>query len=73
MGVTRSDNHHGLIASAMLATVDGFAEREAANFMISDARQAMADDEREVTLGADKGCDAQTFHRCVRGVERNDP
>lgn len=54
MGVTRSDNHHGLIASAMLTTVDGFAERE-------------------VTLSADKGCDAQTFHRCVRGVERNDP
>jgi IS5 family transposase len=29
--------------------------------MISDARQALGDDEREVTLGADKGYDAKEF------------
>ena len=32
-----------------------FAEREAAKAMINDARQALGDDEREITLGADKG------------------
>jgi transposase len=61
MGHTLSDNRHGLIASAMVTTADGFAEREAAKAMISDARQALGDDEREVTLGADKGYDAKEF------------
>ncbi|MBY0236430.1 MAG: IS5 family transposase [Burkholderiaceae bacterium] len=61
MGHTLSDNRHGLIASAMVTTADGFAEREAAKTMISDARQALGDDEREVTLGADKGYDAKEF------------
>jgi len=61
MGHTLSDNRHGLIASAMVTQADGFAEREAAKAMISDARQALGDDEREVTLGADKGYDAKEF------------
>jgi IS5 family transposase len=61
MGHTLSDNRHGLIASAMVTTADGFAEREAAKAMISDARQALGDDAREVTLGADKGYDAKEF------------
>ena len=61
MGHTLSDNRHGLIASAMVTTADGFAEREAAKAMINDARQALGDDEREVTLGADKGYDAKEF------------
>ena len=61
MGHTLSDNRHGLIASAMVTKADGFAEREAAKAMISDARQALGDDEREVTLGADKGYDAKEF------------
>lgn len=61
MGHTLSDNRHGLIASAMVTKADGFAEREAAKTMISDARQALGDDEREVTLGADKGYDAKEF------------
>lgn len=61
MGHTLSDNRHGLIASAMVTTADGFAEREAAKAMISDARQALGDDGREVTLGADKGYDAKEF------------
>lgn len=61
MGHTLSDNRHGLIASAMVTTADGFAEREAAKAMINDARQALGNDEREVTLGADKGYDAKEF------------
>jgi len=61
MGHTLSDNRHGLIANAMVTQADGFAEREAAKAMISDARQALGDDEREVTLGADKGYDAKEF------------
>jgi transposase len=61
MGHTLSDNRHGLIASAMVTQADGYAEREAAKAMISDARQALGDDEREITLGADKGYDAKEF------------
>lgn len=66
IGHTLSDNRHGLIASAVVTTADGHAEREAAKAMISDARQALGDAEREVTLGADKGYDAQEFiEACV--------
>ena len=61
MGHTLSDNRHGLIASAVVTVADGYAEREAAKAMISDARQALGEPEREVTLGADKGYDAQEF------------
>ena len=60
MGHTLSDNRHGLIASALVTTADGYAEREAAKAMIADARQA-ADETAEITLGADKGYDAQEF------------
>ena len=61
MGHTLSDNRHGLIANAMVTQADGFAEREAAKVMIKDARQAAASPDTEVTLGADKGYDAQEF------------
>ena len=61
MGHTLSDNRHGLIASAVVTTADGHAEREAAKVMINDARQALGEPEREITLGADKGYDAQEF------------
>ena len=61
MGHTLSDNRHGLIANAMVTQADGFAEREAAKVMIRDARQATARPDAEVTLGADKGYDAQEF------------
>ena len=52
VGKARLDRVHVIAA-------DGFAEREAAKAMISDARQALGDDEREITLGADKGYDAK--------------
>ena len=61
MGHTLSDNRHGLVASAVVTMADGFAEREAAKAMISDARQALGDPQREITLGADKGYDAKEF------------
>jgi len=61
MGHTLSDNRHGLIASAVVTQADGHAEREAAKAMIHDARQALADEQTAITLGADKGYDAQEF------------
>jgi IS5 family transposase len=61
MGHTLSDNRHGLIANAVVTQADGYAEREAAKAMINDARQALGDKEREITLGADKGYDAKEF------------
>ena len=60
MGHTLSDNRHGLIASAVVTTADGYAEREAAKTMIADAQQA-APEKAEITLGADKGYDAAEF------------
>ncbi len=61
MGHTLTDNRHGLIASALVTTADGHAEREAAKVMVGDARQAKDDPEIEITLGADKGYDAKEF------------
>lgn len=61
MGHTLSDNRHGLIASAVVTAADGYAEREAAKVMIQDAVQAKGDQSVEITLGADKGYDAQEF------------
>ena len=61
MGHTLSDNRHGLIASAVVTRADGYAEREAAKVMIDDARQALPDVQSVITLGADKGYDAQEF------------
>ena len=39
MGHTLSDNRHGLIASTIVTTADGDAEREAAKAMINDPKQ----------------------------------
>jgi len=60
MGHTLSDNRHGLIANARVSTADGHAEREAAKVMIADAKSA-ADDQAQITVGADKGYDAKEF------------
>jgi transposase len=66
MGHTLSDNRHGLVANAVVTIADGYAEREAAKAMINDARQALDDPAREITLGADKGYDAEEFvEACV--------
>ncbi len=66
MGHTLTDNRNGLVVNAMVTQADGHAEREAAKAkakakaMINDARQAH-EEERTLTLGADKGYDAQEF------------
>ncbi|MEX3816719.1 IS5 family transposase, partial [Paraburkholderia sp. BR13439] len=61
MGHTLTDNRHGLVVNARVTRADGHAEREAAKIMIHDARQAAEDPNVEITLGADKGYDAQEF------------
>lgn len=60
MGHNLTDNRHGLVVNAMVTQADGHAEREAAKAMINDVRQTH-DDETTLTLGADKGYDAQEF------------
>jgi transposase len=69
MGHTLSDNRHGLVANAVVTIADGYAEREAAKVMIHDARQALDDPAREITLGADKGYDAQEFVQACVGMK----
>ncbi|ACC72389.1 IS5-like element ISBph3 family transposase [Paraburkholderia phymatum] len=61
MGHTLTDNRHGLVVNARVSRADGHAEREAAKVMINDARQAANDAAAQITLGADKGYDAQEF------------
>lgn len=61
IGHTLTDNRHGLVVNARVTRADGHAEREAAKVMINDARQAADDASAEITLGADKGYDAQEF------------
>ncbi|SEK06080.1 IS5 family transposase [Paraburkholderia diazotrophica] len=61
MGHTLTDNRHGLVVNARVSCADGHAEREAAKIMINDARQAANDAATQITLGADKGYDAQEF------------
>ncbi len=61
IGHTLTDNRHGLVVNARVTYADGHAEREAAKIMINDARQALQDASAEITLGADKGYDAQGF------------
>ena len=54
----------------MVTRADGYAEREAAKVMIDYARQALPDVKTAITLGADKGYDAQEFIKAclVMGV-----
>jgi transposase len=69
MGHTLSDNRHGLIASAMVTVAVGHAEREAAKAMVNDAVQALDDAQATVTLGADKGYDAQEFIQALTDMK----
>ena len=55
MDHTLTDNHHGLIANALVTTADGFAEHKAAKAIINDVRQAADNAQAEIALGADKG------------------
>ena len=69
MGHTLTDNRHGLVASAMVSVADGHAEREAAKVMIADARQVKDDERIDITLGADKGHDAEEFIDALRQMK----
>jgi IS5 family transposase len=64
MAHTLCDNRHDLIASAVVTTADGCAERETANVMIWDAKQ-VTDEKTPITLGADKGYDAAEFIKAL--------
>ncbi len=68
MGHTLSDNRHGLIASAVVTIADGYAEREAAKVMTTDAKQ-VADEKAQITLGADKGYNAAEFVEALTKVK----
>src|SRR5271169_4658999 len=57
MGHGLMENRSGLIVEACLTQADGHAEREAALAMI----EPRADRPRAITLGADKGYDAEDF------------
>ena len=60
MGHILIENRNGLVVNGMVTQADGYAEREAAKAMVSDAVQAARED-AQLTLGADKGYDAQEF------------
>lgn len=53
----------------MVTTADGYAEREAAKVMITDAVQAAPNPEAAITLGADKGYDAKEFIEAMQDIK----
>ena len=61
-GQSRSNDTYASTTAA-----DGYGEREAAKVMIADARQ-VAGEKAQITLGADKGCDAAEFIGLIRQV-----
>jgi transposase len=58
------ENRHGLVVEACLTPADGHAERVAALAMI----EPRADRPRRITLGADRGFDAQDFVNELRSM-----
>ena len=65
MGHGLMENRHGLLVSACLTLADGHAERVAALHMI----EPHADRSGPITLGADKGYDAQDFINELRSMK----
>ncbi len=70
MGHTLADHRHGLIASAMVTTAVGFAEREASKVIPDAACEVAGEDVIHRTVGAHKGHHARGFiDACLdRGV-----
>jgi IS5 family transposase len=68
MGHILIENRNGLVVNGMATQADGYAEREAAKSMMSDARQS-AGENAKLTLGADKGYDAQEFVAAMNELE----
>jgi len=75
LGHVLVENRNGLIASAMVTTADGYAERDAALLMLKARQQGRS---RRITVGADKAYDSEDFVSTVRElnvtphVARND-
>lgn len=67
MGHTLTDKRHGLVVNAMVTQADGRAEREAAKVMINNMRQSH-EEETTLTIGADKGYDAQEFIEALQAM-----
>ncbi len=65
MGHGLMENRHGLLVDACLTPADGHAERVAALHMI----EPRADRPRAITLGGDKGYDAQDFINELRSMK----
>ncbi|MEI9414036.1 IS5 family transposase [Mesorhizobium sp. Cs1321R2N1] len=65
MGHGLMENRHGLLVDACLTLADGHAERVAALHMI----EPRADRSRAITLGGDKGYDAQDFINELRSMK----
>jgi transposase len=64
MGHALMENRNGLVVDACLTEADSHAEREAALAMI----EPRADRPRRITLGADKGYDAEDFVNELRSM-----
>lgn len=62
MGHVLMENRHGLVVETMTTQANGTAEREAAEAMIKPHTR----ESRRVTLGADKGYDAESFVETMR-------
>jgi transposase len=58
LGHALVENRNGLIAAAMATQADGYAKREAALTMLADKQKGR---KRRITVGGDKGYDAQDF------------
>lgn len=65
MGHGLMENRHGLLVDTCLTHADGHAERVAALHMI----EPYADRPRAITLGADKGYDAEDFVNELRSMQ----
>jgi hypothetical protein len=64
MGHALMENRHGLVVDACLTKADGHAERIADLHMI----EPRADRPERITLGADKGYDAEDFVNELRAI-----
>jgi transposase len=67
MGHALMENRNGLIVDCDVTKASGTAEREAALAMIKRCRKARAIAKTRVTLGADKGFDAEGFVLALKG------
>ena len=64
MGHAMMENRHGLIVETETTLADGYGERKAALAMIN----RRCPGERQITVGADKGCDTSDFVADLRAM-----